>query len=188
MLILASKSPRRTEILDLLQLEHRCVPSNVSENIDGICDISAVAETLAVRKAQDIFLKNNEDTVIGADTIVTVDNEILGKPKDIADAKRMLRLLSGKTHIVYTGVSVINKEKSVSFTSENYVTFYSLSEKEIEEYIISGEPMDKAGAYAIQGIGAKFVKSLNGDFFAVMGLPAARLYNELKTFNYLEDC
>lgn len=188
MLILASRSPRRTEILDLLQLKFKCIPSDIKEDSIQCEKVSEISETLAYNKAQDVFLKNRGDVIIGADTVVTLGNTVFGKPTDAADAKRMLKLLSDKTHIVYTGVAIVSENKTVRFTSENYVTFYPIDEKEIDEYIASGEPFDKAGAYAIQGLGAKFVKSLQGDFYSVMGLPAARLYNELKLFEYSEDC
>jgi septum formation protein len=133
-----------------------------------------IPEFLAVQKAIYISKKYPERIVIAADTVVIINDEILGKPKDKADAKRMLKLLSGKTHTVITGVAVWGKTTS-SFSEISKCTFYQLTEKKIDEYISTGEPMDKAGAYGIQGKGALLVKSINGDFYNIMGLPIARL-------------
>lgn len=188
MIILASNSPRRKEILNMLGIDFKCIPSSVDENVDDSVKISDIAETLAYRKASDIFKTHTKDIVIGADTVVVCENNVLGKPVNSDDSKRMLKLLSGKEHSVLTGVSIISKDNSVSFTVASTVEFYNLTDNEIDWYISTGEPADKAGSYAIQGLGAKFIKSLNGDFYSVMGLPAARLYQELKSFNYMEDC
>ncbi len=115
--------------------------------------------------------------------MVVADGVILGKPKDRYDAARMLKMLSGKEHIVYTGVAIANSTKKVSFTSSVTVAFDELSDSDIEWYISTGEPMDKAGAYAVQGLACRFIKGINGDFYSVMGLPAQRLFRELNDFD-----
>ena len=124
-----------------------------------------------------------DETVIGADTVVSIDGEILGKPHDEADAWRMLELLSGRTHSVFTGVAVISNGKLTTFAEETRVTFFPLDDREIARYIAAGEPFDKAGAYGIQGAGALLVKGIEGDYYNVMGLPAGRLYRLLKSLN-----
>ena len=124
-----------------------------------------------------------DETVIGADTVVSIDGEILGKPHDEADAWRMLELLSGRTHSVFTGVAVISNGKLTTFAEETRVTFFTLDDREIARYIAAGEPFDKAGAYGIQGAGALLVKGIEGDYYNVMGLPAGRLYRLLKSLN-----
>ena len=133
---------------------------------------------LARRKAQSVFeaLENKDGAyVIGSDTVVCIDGKILGKPTDEADARRMLLELSGRKHTVYTGISVVTKEKAVADFDATDVYFRKMSEADIEKYIASKEPMDKAGAYGAQGIGAAFVERIDGDFFSVMGLPLCRL-------------
>ena len=180
MLILASASPRRQELISLISSDATVHPSMVDETVpDGISP-DAVPEFLAVKKASDIAAKFQSDTVVGADTVVIVDNEILGKPKDRKDAFRMLKLLSGKTHKVITGCAIFKGNKSISFSETTLVTFYSLTDEEINSYVDTNEPMDKAGAYGIQGIGSLLVKEIHGDYFNVVGLPVAKLNKALK--------
>lgn len=181
MMILASKSPRRIELMTLAGFDFKSVPATGEENIpDGTSPSDAVL-MLSRQKAQEIAEKYPDDIVIGADTVVALGNEIMGKPKDEQDAFDMLKKLSGKTHSVLTGVSVISPDKHIHFYEKTEVEFYPLGDDEIWRYIASGEPMDKAGAYGIQEKGAMFVKRINGDFYNVVGLPVARLARELKS-------
>ncbi len=126
--------------------------------------------------------RNDEDTVIGADTVVALGRKILGKPKNDDDARAMLRSLSGKTHSVFTGVTIIHSQESTSFAVQTKVSFYELSDEDIERYIKTGEHRDKAGSYGIQGYGSLFVKEIKGDYFNVVGLPIGKLNKELKNF------
>jgi len=185
-IILASNSPRRKELMSMLQVEYDVIVSRVDEVIDESLSEEELVMDLAFQKAIDIFKTHKEDIVLGFDTLVYVDNAILGKPTSVEDAKRMLNLLSGKTHTVVTGCAIITKTISKSFYEKSRVTFYPLTEQEIEAYVASEEPFDKAGAYAVQGLGSKFVKSINGDFYTVMGLPVSRMYHELKELNLLK--
>ncbi len=180
MLILASKSPRRKELLSFITEDFRIVPAVGEERADRSLPPDEYVRELARHKAEEIAAQYPDDTVIGADTVVAIGTEILGKPKDAADAKRMLRLLSGKEHHVYTGVCIISKDRKVCFAEDTAVRFFELSDKEIEDYTATGEPFDKAGAYGIQGIGALLVSGITGDYYNVMGLPVGRLARELK--------
>ena len=183
MVILASASPRRRELLTLAGIEFEVCVSQVEEKIDETLSPDELVMSLAFQKAQDVAKKHPDKTVVGADTIVVLDGEVLGKPADEKNAEEMLCRLSGKTHTVYTGAALIHGEKSSCFCESTQVEFYPLSRQEILEYIASGEPMDKAGAYGIQGKGCVLVKGINGDYFTVMGLPVARLCRELKSFS-----
>lgn len=183
---LASKSPRRKEILKLMGIDFTVCDSNADENIPER-NPGLLVEALSKRKAENCSI-NEECIVIGADTVVSYDNMILGKPKDKEDAKRMLRLLSGQVSSVYTGVTlrfIGNNKPSVTFHTKSDVMFDILSEREIDEYVASGEPMDKAGAYGIQGTFAKHIKGINGDFYNVMGLPMNDLYKKMKEENVI---
>ena len=179
-LILASASPRRREILENISLDFE-ISADESEEImiEGEKPYDTV-KRLAMQKAKNIAagIESGENTiVIGADTVVSIDGKILGKPNDEIEAKDMLLTLSGRINTVYTGLAVIETQsgKEVSDFVSTGVKFRNLSEKEIENYIRSGEPMDKAGAYGIQKIGGLFVESINGDYFNVVGLPLCRL-------------
>lgn len=180
--ILASASPRRKELLGYIVPRFEIIPADVDETLPEEIPAEKSAEFLAVKKAEHISAQYSESIVIGSDTVVIVDGEILGKPADKADAYRMLKKLSGKTHTVVTGVCISQGEKKKSFSEETRVEFYPLSEEEIRDYIATGDPMDKAGAYGIQGEGCVLIKGIEGDFFTVMGLPAARLKRELAEF------
>ncbi len=175
MLILASASPRRKELISLISKDVKIMPADVDESFLPDIPASCVPEMLAVRKAAEVAKRHPNDTVIGADTSVIIENVILGKPKDADDAKKMLTLLSGKTHQVITGCAIFKNGKSLSFSEVTDVTFYHLSEEEIDNYVASLEPMDKAGAYGIQGYGSLLVKSICGDYFNVVGLPVGKL-------------
>lgn len=180
MLILASNSPRRKELLRDLGLFFYVITSEIDENIDENRPIHLV-EKLAILKAEKIAEEYPDDIIIGADTIVVLDGDILGKPKDDDDARKILQNLSGKSHEVFTGVSIIcknRKYKSV-FYERTEVEFFELNIDDINRYILTREPFDKAGAYGIQGLGKLFVKGITGDYFNVVGLPIARLAKEL---------
>lgn len=179
MIILASQSPRRIQLMQEAGFDFTSIPANTEETYPLELPPAKVAEYLAHQKAAHVFQSNQDKIIIGADTIVVYNNQILGKPKDSDDAFHMLSLLSGKTHSVFTGVCMLSKDKKIIFTEETKVSFFPLTDKEIYHYIDSGEPFDKAGAYAIQGNAKYFVKEIHGDFYNVVGLPIARLKREL---------
>ncbi|MDP9177219.1 MAG: Maf family protein [Gemmatimonadota bacterium] len=173
--VLASSSPRRHELLRLIGVEHHVIPADVDESQAPGEKPDAHAERLARTKAEAVAADRPQSLVIGADTIVVVDERILGKPRDVADAARMLRILSNRTHVVMTAVAVSLSGRTLSLVEKVAVTFRELSDDEIARYIATGEPMDKAGAYGIQGYGATIVRRIEGDYFAVMGLSLVRL-------------
>lgn len=180
-IVLASGSPRRKEILSSYGIDFKVIKSGVEENSSATDPAEYVCD-LAKDKGLDVYeaIKDSEDAVIiSADTIVYY-NGILEKPKDRTESKRMLRELSGNTHQVYTGVFVIDTKtnKSFSFAETTDVTFYEMSDEDIEYYVQTGEGDDKAGAYAIQGLGTVYIKKIDGDYNNVVGLPLARLYQE----------
>jgi septum formation protein len=177
-IILASGSPRRRELLSYLIDTFDVIPSGIDEVASG--SPRQQVEKLALDKAIDIAQQYPDALVIGADTLVAVDDHVLGKPKDKADAAAMLRLLSGRYHSVYTGVAVVINGETHTIVEMTRVTFNRMTEDEIAEYIATGEPMDKAGAYGIQGYGGKYISGIEGCFFNVMGLPLNRLYTMLK--------
>lgn len=184
--ILASRSPRRKELLDQMGVEHEIVVSDVDE--EGLEHLAPeeLVQALASLKAQAVAKDLLGDVlVIGADTIVVLEGQILGKPKDALDAERMLRLLSGKMHIVYTGVSVVDIANATeeTFVQASKIYMKDMSQKEIKQYVDTKEPLDKAGSYGIQGRGGVFVEKIEGDYFSVMGLPIARLYDQLKKYS-----
>jgi len=181
-LILASKSPRRKEILAYLNIPFEVVVSNADESINENNDLRDEIESLSFKKALAVFEDHKDTVVIGCDTIVTLDHQVLGKPKDEDEAFAMLTLLQGKTHEVITGCSIISNKQSETFSTVTEVTFKPLTYKEIEDYIKTNEPLDKAGAYAIQGQGGKFITSINGDYYSVMGLPLSELHTRLKKY------
>jgi septum formation protein len=171
--VLASQSPRRRQLLTLVGIEHEVRPANIDERYLPGERPRAHAERLARGKAERIAAPGA--VTIGSDTIVVVDGDVLGKPSDEEEATAMLRRLSGRSHTVITAVAVSWHDRLVSDAEEVTVTFRSLSESDIAAYIATGEPMDKAGAYGIQGYGATIVERVDGDYFAVMGLPLNRL-------------
>ena len=182
MLILASKSPRRKEILSMLDVPFECVEADINETIDQTKDLNSEMERISFAKAYEVFKNHPEDVVVGADTIVVLDGEILLKPKNEQDAFEMLKKLQDYTHLVKTGVSIISKGRSESFVNTSIVRFNPMSDEEIWQYIKSGEPMDKAGSYGIQGLGAKYIDFIEGDFYSIMGLPISQLYTKLKEY------
>ena len=173
--ILASGSPRRRQLLDLIGIAHEVRPSDIDESLKGRESPRKHAERLAREKATAVASKDSNVVTIAADTIVVIDKKILGKPSNSVDAGSMLSLLNGREHTVITAVSVARGQKVKSSVEEVSVTFRKLTEDEIDAYIATGEPMDKAGAYGIQGFGATIVKRIEGDYFAVMGLPIVKL-------------
>lgn len=180
MIILASQSPRRQELLKLITDDFEIKVSNVDETLpDGITPKEAVMY-LSKIKAQPFA--DGENTVIGADTVVALDGKILGKPKDEENAREMLKFLSGKTHSVFTGVTLANRNKTKTFAVTTKVKFFDLTDEEIDDYIKTLEPFDKAGAYGIQGYGSLLVEKIDGDYFNVVGLPVSTLARELKVF------
>lgn len=174
-LVLASQSPRRRELLTLVGLAHEVRPADIDERYLAGERPHDHAERLAREKAAVIARAEPDALVIGSDTIVVVDGDVLGKPSDVADAQRMLARLSGRAHIVITAVSVIWRGETRSAVEEVAVSFHPLTSAQIDAYIATDEPMDKAGAYGIQGYGATIVARVEGDYFAVMGLPLQRL-------------
>lgn len=178
--ILASASPRRKELLSLMGIPFTVRVPDVDERVLPGQSAYDVARGLARQKAEAVAARFPESCVIAADTIVVVDEQILGKPRDEADAARMLRLLSGRGHRVVTGVCLMLDGRARVFSQETAVWFYPLSDEEIAAYISTGEPMDKAGAYGIQGRGALLVERVAGDYCNVVGLPVARLARALK--------
>ena len=183
MLILASASPRRQELLRNAGIPFTVQSASIDETPLAGEAPRECAERLAREKALAVFQSNPQHFVLGADTIVVVDDVILGKPRDAEDAVRMLRLLSGRTHAVITGVCVVRARSvsSVRTASETtLVTFCELSDDEIRFYIATGEPMDKAGAYAIQGMASRWIPRVEGDYSNVVGLPVALVYRILR--------
>ena len=181
-LILASASPRRREILDLLGLPFEVKPAPAEAAPDKRLSPEQAALYIARDKAEQVAPLYPQRLVIGADTIVVVDGRILGKPADEDDARRMLTLLQGREHTVMTGVWVCGPDKADGFVERAEVSFYPMSAEDIADYVRSGEPMDKAGAYGIQGRGMRYVRGICGDFYTVMGLPGARLWRFLREF------
>ncbi|HOU09384.1 MAG TPA: Maf family protein [Clostridiales bacterium] len=185
MIVLASSSPRRIELLKTAGLDFQVCPAQGEEYLDPALPPGEAAVAVARAKALEIAARFPEDCVIGADTIVVAGGEILGKPKDKAQAAAMLRALSGRTHVVLTGVCLLKGGKEKRFCQSTEVEFYPLTDDEIAAYVDSGEPMDKAGAYGIQGLGCVLVKGIRGDYFNVMGFPVARVVRALRSFGCL---
>lgn len=180
-LILASQSPRRQELLSMLGLPFEVMVSDTDETIPQT-DPAKVVEKLSVRKAEAVSCQVTGAIVIGADTVVSVDGRILGKPKDKEEAREMITLLQGRSHMVYTGVTIQGTKAGgqiCTFSVGTRVNVAPMNEKEIEAYIASEEPYDKAGAYGIQGLFGKFIEGIEGDYYNVVGLPVHRLYKEL---------
>ncbi len=178
-LILASQSPRRQELLGLFRVPFVVRVADIDETMDPARPPFEEVARVSREKALAVS-RNAGDVVIAADTIVVCQGKVLGKPHDEAEAKAMLRLLSGRDHQVMTGVTVLRGEKSATITEVTDIHFRELSDREIEAYVASGEPMDKAGAYGIQGGAALFAEKMVGDYYNVMGLPVCRLWQLLR--------
>ncbi len=181
-IILASASPRRKELMTLAGYDFDVVCADIDEVVPQNAEPTEVVMSLALQKARAVERENPDAIVVGSDTVVALDGKILGKPHSKQEAVDMLCSLSGRCHNVYTGVAIIKGEKEKAFFDKTEVEFYRLSVEEAESYVATGEPMDKAGAYGIQGKGALLVKGIVGDYFNVMGLPIAKLYREMKDF------
>lgn len=190
-IILASNSPRRKELLEQIGVKFIIIPSN-KEEITTKTKPADIVKELAIMKAKEIAERVEETSIIiGADTMVAIGDEILGKPKDYEDAKRMITMLQGKEHQVYTGVGIIIKDKDsteikeriINFVEESKVKVSELSTEQIENYISTKEPYDKAGAYAIQGLFAAHIESIHGDYNNIVGLPIAKIYRSLLNEN-----
>ena len=177
-LVLASKSPRRSEILKNAGIDFTVRVADADETIpDGTKPCDAVV-FLAAKKAMAVT-RAEDELVLGADTVVVLDDKILGKPKDTNDAFNMIKVLSGKVHSVFTGVCAIADGFSMTFSEETRVEFYNLTDEEINTYINTDEPYDKAGAYGIQGLASKFIRGIDGDYFNVVGLPMSAIYQKI---------
>ena len=182
-IILASKSPRRRELLSLLGIDFTVMTEDIDETINQSVPVEEEIKRLSYEKAKAVKdAVSDESIIIAADTVVVLGNQVFGKPKDDYQAKEMLSTLSGKTHKVITGVTVMKKNKSDTRAAVTEVTFRNLSDKEIQEYINTGDPFDKAGAYALQGISTIFVSGISGDHFNVYGLPVSMLASMLRDF------
>ena len=185
-IILASASPRRKELFKMITEEYSVISPDIFEIVPKGLEVFQVAEYLAAQKA--VAVANGlsdgdiESVIIGCDTVVIYNDEMLGKPRDKEDARRMLELLSGKKHCVTTGCCVYSKQGSLSFCETTEVEFYKLGSREIDEYVMTDEPFDKAGAYGIQGSGGLFVRGITGDYYNVVGLPVARLKRVVEEF------
>lgn len=194
-IILASASPRRKELLKKLFSDFEIIPAKGSEVYHTMQHPSQIVQQLSAQKADEVERavfgirqsggkEHSDYLVLGADTVVAYKHQILGKPKDAADAEEMLKMLAGNVHQVYTGVTLRlmlkGERQCIQFAECTQVRFYPMTQKEIRAYIDSGEPMDKAGAYGIQGVGARFVEGIEGDYANVVGLPVAKLYQVLK--------
>ena len=180
-IILASASPRRKELLEKLDLDFSVCPADIDESLLPDEDAAMYPLRTAVQKAMAVAKTTEDALVIAADTVVAVDDDILGKPRDEAEAKSMLQRLSGREHIVITGIGVVDTAsgRTLSATEQTIVYFHPLRDEEIDAYIATGECMDKAGSYGIQGKGSLLVRKIDGDYFNVMGLPLSRLYRLL---------
>jgi septum formation protein len=174
-IILASKSPRRLQLLQMLGLDFEVRPAELDETLRPGEEAGSFAERLAREKAGAIADEHGDALVIGSDTVVVVDGAVLGKPRDEADAVAMLMQLEGRSHLVATGIAVAWADRIVSAVERVTVTFRAFDETLAQAYAATGDPLDKAGAYGIQGVGASLVEGIEGDYFAVMGLPVCRL-------------
>lgn len=180
MIVLASNSPRRKELLKLVYDEFSIAPADIDESLTGDVRLEQIPVYLADKKAAQIAALYPDDTVIGCDTGVFIDNRMIGKPQSDRAAFHILKMLSGRTHRVITGCAVYRGERKIYFSEMTEVEFYSLTDDEINAYIMTGEPADKAGAYGIQGKGAVLVRRISGDYFNVVGLPIGRLVREIR--------
>ena len=182
-IILASKSPRRDEILSLVGYPHEVIVSDADETVGDDVSARDAATEISRRKAAAVLgITDGERVIVAADTVVEADGKVFGKPKDENDARRMLETMSGGRHFVHTGVTVTDGERTVTECITTKVYMRKLTKRDIDGYIASGEPFDKAGAYGIQGIAGAFVERLEGDYFNVMGLPICRLSEILTEF------
>lgn len=183
MVILASSSPRRKELLKRIISNFEIKVSNIDESINRPQNVSEIPYELAYRKAKEIAKDYYNDIVIGSDTIVAINNEVLEKPVDEKDAYRMLKLLNNNTHEVISGIAILYQDKEIRYIEKSFVTFNNLTDKEILDYIATKDPLDKAGAYGIQNEYINLVKKFSGEYENIVGLPLIRLEKELKNIN-----
>ena len=183
-LILASSSPRREKILNMVKLNFDVIPSNIDETYEQNLSPQQIVENLSKKKATTVSKKFPKSYVIGADTVVSIENQILNKPQNQEEAYKMLRILSNKKHMVITGVCLITEKNNIlfNFVEKSDVYFYKLDEKSILDYIKSNSPYDKSGAYGIQDFSACFVKKIYGCYYNIVGFPISKFLNILKTF------
>jgi septum formation protein len=183
-IILASASPRRKELLEKIGLKFEVEPGDINEELQSDLPPQELAKKLSQEKALAVSKKYSDAIIIAADTIGVFEGKIVGKPRTSTEATKMLRMLNGKSHLVVTGFTIIDTKtgKTVSKSVETTVYFRKLTEAEIDAYVKTGEPLDKAGGYALQGLGALIVEKITGDFYNVIGLPLSALVESLKTF------
>ncbi|WP_449537129.1 Maf family protein [Ferdinandcohnia sp. Marseille-Q9671] len=183
-LVLASGSPRRKELLRNVKLSFDVSVSNIDESVDETLTPEEKVMTIALKKAKAVSQDNPNSYILGADTAVVFQNQFLGKPKSEQDSIQVLKTLSNQTHEVITGVAILFKDTQVTFFERTEVTFWDLTDEEIIAYVASGEPIDKAGSYGIQGLGSTLVKYIKGDYFSVVGLPVSRTLRELRSIGF----
>lgn len=182
-IVLASKSPRRKELLEKCNVSFICDPADIDETLKKDIPLKDAIQELSLRKAKATLERHPDCLVIGSDTIVVLNDEVLGKPKDRDEAFDMLKNLQGNTHHVITGIAFVSEERTFTDVSISEVTFAKMSDEEINEYISTGECDDKAGAYGIQGFGGKYITNIDGDYYSIMGLPLNKVYEELKNIS-----
>lgn len=182
-IVLASKSPRRKQLLKQIKLPFDTRTENVDESTVLTKDPKKRVKQLAMLKNEAVSFQADNEIIISADTVVSFQNKIFGKPHNEAQAYQMIKTFSGNIHDVYTGVMIRSKDNHMTFVEHTEVEFWPLDEKEIRKYIKTSEPYDKAGAYGIQSLGALFVKRIIGDYYNVVGLPIAKMMQQLKKFN-----
>jgi len=180
-IVLASSSPRRKELLEKAGIKFKVIGSKIKEYLDIKLEPHKLVEKLSLEKAKAVQNKFKDAIIISADTLVVCEGKIFGKPTDEKDAEKMLEYLSGKTHYIITGFTIIKGRKIITKSEKTKVTMREISKKEIESYLKTGEPFDKAGAYAIQGRAKKFIEKVEGDLFNAIGLPIDIILNDLKT-------
>ena len=184
-IILASASPRRKELLEMLGYDFEVIVSEVDETMRPGLTPAGQVKDLAYRKARAVYDQHPEAIVIGADTIVLVDDQILGKPHSEKEAEEMMKLLRGREHLVITGVAILCERKEHHFCEESKVFFDNITNEEIAHYVRTAEPYDKAGGYAIQGWAGRFISRIEGDYYNIVGLPINKLYSKLKRMEKL---
>ncbi len=182
-LILASKSPRRQELLEKCNIPFISIPADIDETLTPGIPLTEAIKELSKRKASSILQQYPDAIVLGSDTIVTINDQVLGKPHSKQDAFAMLKQLQNQTHQVITGIAILSVKRVYTGVSVSNVTFAQMTDEEIMDYINTGEPMDKAGSYGIQGQGGCYVTKIQGDYYAIMGLPLNLVYEELKNIN-----
>lgn len=179
-IVLASQSPRRKELLEKCGVSFTQDPANIDETLNKSLSLSEAIQELSKRKAMAVLQRHKDAIVIGSDTIVTLHNKVLGKPHDDEEAFQMLKMLQNNTHEVITGIAFVSTKHTYTACSISKVTFSKMSDEEIKHYIATGECKDKAGAYGIQGYGGRYISHIEGDYYAIMGLPLHLVYEELK--------